>query len=256
MYSRIAKNAKLGDGCVTISNKSRNAHLSFTSTDFEVLKMKMRMCEEEGLSCGKFGTQLSGYGGTKTIYKFSVRVDEKITEIFNADIFDLIKSIDKEDLFLWLIDDGSWHKRQRLFHLYCNMFDDEQTNALIESINELYGIKPAMRKDRKRDGREFNYLYFPRRLTMLVRPEFKKYLEQKHLSSMFYKVGGESYYDPIENLSNGAILSKTFPTISKIYGTARRFDDKVIFSEDETKVVITWNSTKGLNTRTVLKEAI
>lgn len=255
MFSRIAKNAKLGDGCVSKQSSSINANLSFVSTDIEVLKLKKQMCDGEGIVSRNFGTQASGYGGTKTIYNFHTRVNEKITAVYYANFSDLIATIDKEDLFLWLVDDGSWHKNQRLFHLYCNMFNDEETNELIDKIGELYGVKPRMRKDRKRDGREFNYLYFPRRLTVLVRPEFKRYLVEKNLPSMFYKFGGEAYTDPLEQLSNEVILSPIYPTISKVYATARRFDDSVIFSEDPNQVLITWNSAKGPNSRTILKEA-
>jgi hypothetical protein len=243
VYSRIAKNARLGDGC--ISRSSKNANLSFMSTDLDVLKLKKRMCEEEGFICRDFGTQKSGYGGTKTIYNFQTRVHEKITQVCDASMADLIKTIDKEDLFLWLIDDGSWHKNQNLFHLYCNMLDDDEANLLIEQIYKLYGVRPRLRKDRKKDGREFNYLYFPRRLTILVRPEFKKFLIEKGLHSMMYKVGGEDYEDPLEKLSPELIKSSIYPTLIKKYAYIRQHDKTPIINEFPDFISIKWRSPKG-----------
>lgn len=197
MYSRIAKNARLGDGCVAKQSTSKNAQLSFISTDLDVLKVKRQMCIEEGFYCRDFRTQTSGYGGTKTIYNFHTRIHENITKIYHAEIKDLINTLDKEDLFLWYMDDGSWHKNSFTMHLYSNMLDDDETNDLIKQIGDIYGILPRARKDRKKDGRSFNYLYFPRQLVKLFRPEFKEYVMSHELESMYYKFGGLDYEEAV-----------------------------------------------------------
>lgn len=195
MYSRIAKNARLGDGCIV--QQVKNASLMFISTDLDLLLIKKLMCNKDGYYAGEIGTQKSGYGGTKPIYKFSTRVHEKITTVANASLTDLIKSIDKEDLFLWYMDDGSWHKNRHTMHLYSNMLDDTETEELITRIGEIYGIAPRARKDRKKDGRSFNYLYFPRELVKRFRPEFKEYVMDYGLESMYYKFGGIDYKEAI-----------------------------------------------------------
>lgn len=197
VFSRIAKNAKLGDGCVVTNASAKNAYLAFMSTDLNVLKLKKQMCEEEGFISGKFGTQKSGYGGTKTIHKFNTRVNEEITKVYQASISDLISTLDKEDLFLWYMDDGSWHKNRYTIHLYSNMLNDEETNELITKIGDIYGIAPNPRKDRKQDGRSFNYLYFPRGLVKLFRPEFKEYAMSHELDTMYYKFGGLDYKEAV-----------------------------------------------------------
>ena len=194
-FSRIAKNAKLGDGCVVKSHK--NAHLKFVSTDSNLLQLKMRMCDKEGITYGKLGTQKSGYGGKKIIYKFDTHVHESITEVADANISDLITSLDKEDLFLWYMDDGSWHKSRNTMHLYSNMLNDEETDQLIDKIGSIYGIAPRPRKDKKKDGRSFNYLYFSRELVKVFRPEFKDYVMFHKLSDMYYKFGGLEYQEAI-----------------------------------------------------------
>jgi hypothetical protein len=60
-FSRVGKNAKLGDGSIIHTHK--NASAMFTSTDIEVLKVKQMMCFMEGITHADFRTQASGYGG-------------------------------------------------------------------------------------------------------------------------------------------------------------------------------------------------
>lgn len=194
-YSRIAKNAKLGDG--SIIKSCRNAHLKFMTTDLNLLKIKRVMCLTEGFTVADIGTQASGYGGTKTIYRFDSHVHERITEVANASLSDLIKSIDKIDLYLWYLDDGSWHKDRHTMHLYSNMLDDEETELLIKQIENLYGIAPRKRTDRKKDGRSFLYLYFPRDLVKVFRPELKRFVTSLELDSMYYKFGGLEYEEAV-----------------------------------------------------------
>ena len=194
-YSRIAKNAKLGDGCIV--QQAKNASLGFMSTDLSLLLLKKEMCKNEGLYVGEIGTQKSGYGGTKIIYKFNTRINTKITEVANASLSELIATLDKEDLFLWYMDDGSWHINRHTMHLYSNMLNDAETDELITHIGDIYGIAPRPRKDRKKDGRSFNYLYFPRDLVKRFRPEFKDYAMSYGLESMYYKFGGIDYKEAI-----------------------------------------------------------
>jgi hypothetical protein len=194
-YSRIAKNAKLGDGCVV--RRGVNAHMKFISTDLQLLRFKRGMCDEEGITYGKIGTQKSGYGGKKTIYKFDSHVNTNITEVEKADLSELIADIDKTDLFLWYMDDGSWHIRRNTMHLYSNMLNENQTQQLISQVKSLYGIAPRIRTDRKKDGRSFYYLYFPRELVKIFRPEFKEFAVSNEISSMYYKFGGLEYKEAI-----------------------------------------------------------
>jgi hypothetical protein len=95
------------------------------------------------------------------------------------------------------MDDGSWHKTRNTMHLYSNMLNDAETDELITHIGDIYGIAPRARKDRKKDGRSFNYLYFPRDLVKRFRPEFKDYVMNYGLESMYYKFGGIDYKEAI-----------------------------------------------------------
>src|SRR5690625_183751 len=195
VFNRIAKNARLGDGYVGIGTNNVNAKAQFYTTNQEMLFHKRRMCEEDGIVVGNIGTQKSGYGGTKTIYNFYVRVDERFTKVVNSPLIDIIKDLTEEDIFLWYLDDGSWHKTTNTMHLYSNGLNKEESEVLIEVISNLYGVKPIIRIDRKRDGREFFYLYFPRDLVRIIRPKIKQYILNNSLDSLLYKVGGKEYED-------------------------------------------------------------
>ncbi|MFZ7945703.1 hypothetical protein [Neobacillus sp. 19] len=190
-FSRVGKNAKLGDG--TLIHTHRNSSALFTSTDIDVLKVKQMMCFMEGITHTDFKTQKSGYGGKKTIYKFATRVHERLTEVSNASIEEVINDLDEFDLALWFLDDGSWHKNKHIMHLYSNMLNENQTDLLINKIESLYGIAPRKRIDRKKDGRQFYYLYFSRDLVKRFRPEFKETVINLEIPSMFYKFGGLEY---------------------------------------------------------------
>lgn len=255
MYSRIGKNARLGDGCMSKTSPSGNAFVTFMSTDKEVLEFKKKLCDNEELAHLKFGTQMSGYGGTKTIWNFRVRANEKLTVVHDLPIDELIKSLDEIDIYLWLIDDGSWHKNQNLFHLYCNMLDDRETNLLIDQIEKLFGIRPTMRKDRKRDGRSFNYLYFPRKLTLIVRPRFKAYLDENKLDSMMYKVGGSNYRDIVEELSNEAIMNVNLRSLTNAIAGAKRSGTVPKLYETTRNVHVSWTQSNGFQERIISKES-
>ncbi|MGY3188768.1 hypothetical protein [Lysinibacillus sp. TE18511] len=188
--SRIAINARLGDGML---GKGKNASITFMSTDKELLELKERMLIAEGYKGIKWGTQRSGYGGTKTIFNLRTFVDERATIVRDISIDALLTQIDELDLILWYLDDGSWHKGANTMHLYSNMLTEHQSTLLVNRIEELYGIRPKINIDRKKDGRQFYYLYFPRDLTKLFRPKVKEFLLKNSLTSLYCKFGGLDY---------------------------------------------------------------
>lgn len=190
-FSRMAKNAILGDGSVQ-KNKT-TASIMYYSTDIKLLKHKEQLLKEEGIEVTKWGTQESGYGGKKKIYNLRTAGKETIKEASDVGIESLLNDLTKEDLYLWYLDDGSWHKNANTMHLYSNMLNEEQSNVLMDRIEELYDIRPRLNTDRKKDGRSFYYLYFPRELVKLFRPELKEYLMKFEIDSMYYKFGGLEY---------------------------------------------------------------
>ncbi|MCM3314855.1 hypothetical protein M3626_20885 [Psychrobacillus sp. MER TA 17] len=238
-FSRVGKNARLGDGGLTCTHK--NAHATFYSTELQILGLKREMCLKEGIEISDLKTQLSGYGGTKTIYRFGTRVNEALTDVYDASIDDVINDIDEEDLILWYLDDGSWHKSRNTMHLYCNMFDDRETELLAVRIEEMYGVKPVKRIDRKKDGREFNYLYFPRHLVAIFRPIVKRYIVEKGLTDFFYKVGGIEFEDILESVIHLRELDNFVPAYRSWTG-ARRVDKSAYMVSLHGIIYVNWTN--------------
>lgn len=204
-FSKVVKNARLGDGMIT--NSKTVASLTYISTDLSLLKHKEKLLEEEGVGITVKKTQESGYGGKKTIHVYTSESSPDFKKTADAEVEEIIKDLTKEDLYLWYLDDGSWHISRNTMHLYSNNLNEEQTELLIKKVDDIYGIKPRKRVDRKRDGREFLYLYFPRELVRIFRPEVKMYIKENNINSMMYKVGGEDYKEPPRNyLSNEEVL--------------------------------------------------
>lgn len=202
--SRIAINARIGDG--RLGDSSKNANISFYSTDKLLLEHKERMLLAEGYEGIRWGTQPSGYGGTKTIYNLTTFVSDKATVVRDMPIENILRNIDEQDLIMWYLDDGSWHVRANTMHLYSNMLDAEQTQILVDRIEQLYGIAPRIRIDRKQDGRSFFYLYFQRDLVVKFRPIVRQYLIDNALSTLYYKVGGLDFVDkPVAYLTDDAV---------------------------------------------------
>jgi len=100
-----------------------------------------------------------------------------------------IAGLTKTDLIMWYLDDGSYHIKRHTMHLYCNTLTDTQVNILIERTASLYSIAPRKRTDRKRDGRSFPYLYFPRTLVEVFRLDVEQFLLRHKTKSLFYKIG-------------------------------------------------------------------
>lgn len=194
----IIKNGILGDGAVSAPKDS--VGLTFISSDTQSLRLKERMVRElvgEDIKI-TYRDVKSGYGGRKKVksmyvQKFPITGYEILRE---EDLLDrTLRDITELDIFLWYLDDGSWHKVRNTMHLYSNMLTEEQSHILIDRIEELYGIPPSLRIDRKKDGREFYYLYFPRKLVNILHPIFKSYITALGLSDSYYKVGGLKYVD-------------------------------------------------------------
>jgi len=165
------------------------------------------MLNEEGLVVTVKKTQASGYGGKKTIHVYATSANEKVKEASDVGVEALIQDLTKEDLYLWYLDDGSWHIRRNTMHLYSNELDKEQSNLLIQHIAGIYGIEPALRIDRKQDGSQFYYLYFPRELVRIIRPEIKAYILEHGISTMLYKVGGIDYVETDQKkISNKEVI--------------------------------------------------
>jgi hypothetical protein len=183
----IAINARLGDGILL--PRGKNVALEMQSVLLDWITVKRDMCLLKGFSPSHITMRTSGFTGRRDIYSFSTKVAPEITEVYNLPLEDILANLTKENLVMWYLDDGSYHVRRHTMHLYCNMLTDEQVNLLIAQFSALYGIAPRRREDRKKDGRRFPYLYFPRELVEAFRLDVKRFLLHHKIKSLFYKIG-------------------------------------------------------------------
>jgi len=183
----IAINARLGDGL--LHYRGKNASLSMQSTLLDWLTVKRDICLLKGFDPSHITMQTSGFTGRRDIYAFSTKVAPAITEVYKTPLEDILAGLTKTDLIMWYLDDGSYHINRHTMHLYCNALTDEQVNILSARIVTLYGITPRRREDRKKDGRSYPYLYFPRALVEVFRLDVERFLLRYKIKSLFYKIG-------------------------------------------------------------------
>lgn len=181
---RMALNAKLGDGGIY---KNKNAYcMMFVSTSLDYLTYKrdqLIKVRPAPIILGK-----SGYNGKKQIYKFSVRTIPEAVSAYAMSNIEAIKSMDKLDLILWMLDDGSVHKQHGTFHLYSNMLNREESEVLTKQIYKLYPVRmPSINTDRKKDGRSFLYIYMPRILAEVIQLDMEAFMNENMITSLLYK---------------------------------------------------------------------
>lgn len=194
----IGVNAKLGDGHLSVSSETSNARAIFNGKNVQWVSFKRDLAVFQGFEVSNLKPKYSGYKDSYSLVGFSTKTDERLTYVYKASRKEVIESLLPRDLIMWYIDDGSWHKSRKTMHLYCNSLDPEEVQALVLNIESYYGIKPAIRKDRKKDGREYPYLYFPRKLVERFKEDVRTFLVNNELDTLYYKIGETS-----ETIRNG-----------------------------------------------------
>lgn len=188
--SLLAINALIGDGC--LSKTGVNYRALFNGINMEWVSFKRDLAIKEGFRPSNLSYGSSGYTGRKDIIGFRTKKDPLFTMIVQLGRKRILERLSKMDLILWYIDDGSWHKRARTMHLYCNDLSEPEVDTLIERITVLYGTSPSIKWDRKKDGRQYPYLYFPRKLTNKFWRDTRRFIKWNGLNSLAYKVGETS----------------------------------------------------------------
>jgi hypothetical protein len=200
----IGVNAKLGDGCLQKSSETSNARAAFTGKDISWISFKRDLAIKEGFEVSQLVSAYSGYKKNMSMVRFSTKTDVRLTYVANTNTVDVLDSLNKKDLIMWYLDDGSWHKTRKTMHLYCNMLNDKELCSLMTRIYFMYGIEPRRRVDRKKDGRVYPYLYFPRLLVERFKKDVQAFLIENQLESLYYKIGETS-----ETIRNGVGFSES-----------------------------------------------
>lgn len=193
---------RLGDGSFITQNKTenKNYHVITSSINKDYIEYKRNVLEQNGIFVRSMKCS-SGYKKSSQIFGISTRISKEISIVGNLSITDCINNLDMTGLIMLYLDDGSLHKNKHTMHLYCNSFKDGDVLALVEKIHELLPQKSvSVYFDRKRDGRVFPYLYFPRCVVDTLNIYVRDFLIQNNINSLLYKTFLPS--QTVESISN------------------------------------------------------
>jgi len=180
-------NAKLGDGCIRKGETNKYHQLSFSGTEETWIRYKHQLSETTTKFCNQ--EQSPNAYGKKRIYRFTTSPSPMAEYYSQITIIDLISQMTIKDLIALYFDDGSWHKGKHIMNLYTNSLTIEENERLILKIHELLGYSPKMIFDRKKDGRQYPYLYFPRMLVKEFIPHINEFINETGLVCFLYKIG-------------------------------------------------------------------
>ena len=190
MLEQLLISGKLGDGCLVKQSDASNAIIMFNTICYDYLIHKKVILEKNNIRTSRITYGKSGYKKDRKIPRFSSFVDPRITKVYDTSVLDCIKALNKIGLMYLFLDDGSLHKKKRFGNIYCNTFTEEEVEALVAKIWELYPIKRCSKLfDRKKDGRVYPYVSIKRDTMEAILLDLQKFVKEYDIKDMFYKAG-------------------------------------------------------------------
>lgn len=146
-----------GDGCVI--NLVNASSYSTNSIYPEYMEYKKNLL---GDMCPKdIQTRMNQGYKIAPIHKISTLSFKDIQTVHNLSIQEKLELLTPLGISLWVYDDGSLHNKNLFYNLNTHAFSEEVHQELFVPFFDKNGYgKPKILKDRKKDGREFSYLYF------------------------------------------------------------------------------------------------
>ena len=189
---QIIITAKIGDGCIYAPSQRGTSTASYSSILKDYMLYKHDVLSKEFKCCDvKIRDNSAGYNKHGMIYYFQTLVNEYCAKVYTYDIYKIIDSLDYFGYLMYYFDDGSFHKCHNTMQLYCNTFTQEQADALSSKIFDLFGGKsPKVYIDKKKDGRQYPYLYIPLSTTKEIINCYEEFVKSRPLlHCMAYKLG-------------------------------------------------------------------
>lgn len=187
---QIILTAKIGDGHIRPTGKWACAKYSSILEDYMIYKHN---CLSKEFECSevRLKDNSAGYSKRGTIYTLGVFSSPDILDVYNMSRIEVISQLDYFGFLIYYFDDGAYHKTRNTMHIYCNSFTSEEVEALVDKIYELFPYKRcSVRVDRKRDGREYPYLYVPRVTVDAIKDKYLDFVKNTPLlHCMSYKLG-------------------------------------------------------------------
>lgn len=197
--SQLLYSLKIGDGSfVQNSTGERFGKATYSllinSINLDYLVHKKTELERQGIITQPLRTAKSGFKENSIIYVFGTRIHNHITQVAHLSITEILHRLDVQGLVYFFLDDGTFHQKKHFGHIYCNTFNDEEVELLINVMYKFYPQKRCVKRlDKKKDGRQYPYIYIPVVVMNEFRKDIQKFLEENSINSLMYKVGGSSH---------------------------------------------------------------
>ena len=193
--SQLLYSLKVGDGSfVQNSTGERFGKATYclliNSINLDYLVHKKTELERQGIRTQSLRTTKSGYKEDSVIYVFGTRIHNHITRVAHMSITEVLNNLDVQGLVYYFLDDGTYHQKKHFGHLYCNTFSDEEVEVLIDVMYKFYPQKRCVKRiDKKKDGRQYPYIYIPVVVMNEFKKDIQKFLDENGIESLKYKVG-------------------------------------------------------------------
>lgn len=182
-------NAAFGDGHVNYKTATEKGtiQITFRSSNKSVIEYKAKLINGNVTQ----GTQhKDSWSPGKAVYSTSKAIDNPFP---GKSKFELISYLTYEDLLLWILDDGSYHKRNGFLNLNSHALDRTENIELAFHLWHSLGIESRILVDKKKDGRFFFYQYIPAAQYDSIKPDVLNFLRENNIEGFDYKVGIGEY---------------------------------------------------------------
>jgi hypothetical protein len=178
-------NAVFGDGCVSYKSAKAKGTIpvSFGSSNRSVIEYKAKII---GGNVNQGTQDAKSWSPGKAVYHTSKAMENPFP---GKSKFELISYLTYEDLLLWILDDGSYHKTKGFLNLNSHALTLAENIELSFHLWHSLGIESRILPEKKKDGRLFFYQYIPGAQYDSIKPDVKKFLVDNSISGFGYKVG-------------------------------------------------------------------
>lgn len=179
--TQVILTATFGDGCIPKGKSYYKTNSIYRGYMFYKKNFLKDLCINEPRHSINRGYKKGSLFHIHTKYK------ECIRELHSLSIQEKLNKLTPLGIALWFYDDGSLHKNNHFYNLNTHAFTEEEHKKYLLPFFENLGwnLKPRIAYDRKKDGRVFCYLYFPKHEGAF---EIAKLLREYYVPEFEYKM--------------------------------------------------------------------
>jgi hypothetical protein len=179
----------LGDGSI------KHSHVSYNCMYREYMVYKRLLAGKLAKSEVIESNNLGFKKGSK-IYSFSMKLNDYSRYLVDTPLSETVRDLDELGLALWVMDDGSLHKKNYFYNINTHSFSrEDEENILIPKLNE-FGIYPKILTEKKKDGRLFSYLYISKwNGAMVISRILRKYIVECYRYKLIPEEIENAYFD-------------------------------------------------------------